>query len=553
MKKGNSLSKLNSNFNFWFCAGLLVVLLTSTLARDITRPFYGLHSWAEAHGAWLARTHVKYGLGYTKGLLTWAVGDPPAANPKHYLDHPQFPALLDAPIIALLGAGEWQYRVTRIITSIASLLLFLKLIKNLLGEKVALLSGLFFVLFPLISYFGVAGWLTPVTLLGMWCYHVLIGSFGKSQEPKRCHKWILAISLFLAVQISWSGFFYAMAFGVHYVARCIFRRQMPDKSILAILIIVALSSLILNFIIMASGYGWDLQKIVELYRWRSAKGEMQQFQWGAWLAKFWEFAVTNFTLPVLITTIIYLAFGQLFVLASNGPSSKRITVSRCFPHFWFFVLPGIFQLFLLKGCLWKHQTWEMPLWPVFAIATALGVIVLRDVLKKLSHHIANTCTVALMIVIIGFCLTGTNYYYAVRWQPQAKIKMFKMLNEKTLPSKALLSFESFTVNQHESKGVFYRPEIAWYLDREIEPAQNISDIENKAATGQYPFYLLPTIGHNKQTTLHLRRLLSELEKRYKLFTYVPGQPFKKTKDGKFLEAGMPAYMIFDLRSRVGSD
>ena len=64
----------------------------------ITRPYYGLHSWASANRAWAARSHVKYGLGYTKGYRTLAVGDPPPAHPQrsgrgppkpssHHLDH----------------------------------------------------------------------------------------------------------------------------------------------------------------------------------------------------------------------------------------------------------------------------------------------------------------------------------------------------------------------------------------------------------------------------------------------------------------------------------
>lgn len=349
---------------------------------------------------------------------------------------------------------------------------------------------------------------------------------------------MLAVSLFLAVQLSWCGFFYAMAFGVHYVARCIFQRKMPDKTILAILIFAPLSSLILNFVIMASGYGWDLQKIVDLYRWRSAKGEMQQFQWGAWLAKFWDFAVTNFTLPVVITSIIYLTFGHLFVLTSNNPSTKQITSPRRFPHFWFFILPGVFQLFLLKGCLWRHQTWEMPLWPVFAIAAALGVMTVRDVLKTINRKVADTCAVAMVVVIVGFCLAGTNYYYSIRWQSPAKIKMFRMLNKKIPPSKALLSFEDFIVNQHESKGAFCRPEIAWYLDREIVPAGNFQDVRNFAATGKYPYYLIP---YTKQ----LIPLINQMKLRYQ-FEYLPGEQGEQTKDNEFLKAGMMPYMIFDL-------
>ena len=76
--------------SYWLMGGLLVVLLASILARDIHRPFYGLHSWGQASGAWAARAHLKYGLGYTKGMSTWAVGEPPRENPNRYLDHPQW-------------------------------------------------------------------------------------------------------------------------------------------------------------------------------------------------------------------------------------------------------------------------------------------------------------------------------------------------------------------------------------------------------------------------------------------------------------------------------
>ncbi len=52
----------------------------------ITRPYYGLHSWASANHAWAARSHLKYGLSYTKGYHTPWVGYPPqGANIKMQL------------------------------------------------------------------------------------------------------------------------------------------------------------------------------------------------------------------------------------------------------------------------------------------------------------------------------------------------------------------------------------------------------------------------------------------------------------------------------------
>jgi hypothetical protein len=82
--------------SFWLCVGLLAILLASIMARDIGRPFYGLHSWKEAAAAWRARCYLKYDLSYTKGLALWAVGDPPAEKPNRSLDHPQLGLFMPA-------------------------------------------------------------------------------------------------------------------------------------------------------------------------------------------------------------------------------------------------------------------------------------------------------------------------------------------------------------------------------------------------------------------------------------------------------------------------
>ena len=50
MHKQDTLIQQDKTINFWFCAGLLAVLVASITVRDITRPFYGLHSWGQASG-----------------------------------------------------------------------------------------------------------------------------------------------------------------------------------------------------------------------------------------------------------------------------------------------------------------------------------------------------------------------------------------------------------------------------------------------------------------------------------------------------------------------
>jgi hypothetical protein len=540
MKEKQTIQEQSINgFNFWVCAGLLVILLVSILSRGVNRPFYGLHSWAQASGAWGARVHAKYGFGYTKGLSTLVVGDPPPAHPYRYLDHPHLNVIMASLAMRVFGINIWSQGVLGIFLASSGLLVFLKILKHIAEERTALLAGLMYVLFPLTGYFGLGAWDTLTGLSAIWFYLVLIGVTRGGPQPTKLHKVGLAACLFFSLQFGWPGFFYCFSIGFHYVCRCICLKKFPDKVLLAILIFAPLTSLMLNFTIMAGGYGWDVSKIIELYKWRSAKGEMPEFLWDAWFARIWQHASTNFTVPVLMLVIAYMTAGQLFIFA-HRKDSETGRFPWQFPQFLLFFVTPVSQLFVLKGALWQHQTWLLPFGPFVAIAAAQAILLIVDVVKKLNRRL----TVATAVVVVGalaiFCMIGTNYYYNVRWQAPEKLKMFERFNEKIPSDKALLSFEDFIVNQNASKGAFYRPEIAWYLDREIVQAVTLEQIQAYAKTGKYPYYLIPNVNE-------LRPLINQLVRLYS-YEYVPGVD-GELRNGNFFRAGMSPYLIFDLNSK----
>ena len=413
MKKDDISGRPNKTLSFWFCAGLIAILLASIMARDIDRPFYGLHSWGEAGCALKARNYLKYNIKHTKGFAVWSVGNPPIEPAHKSLDHPQLGRFLPAVDMMVFGADERGLRIGGIIRAVVALLIFLKILQGLLDEKTALLSGLIYALFPVTSYFGTGlfgeiGWDFPLSLLAIWCYLVLIRATKDSPEPQKTHKWLLAASLFIALQISWCGFFYAAAIGIHYVFHCIHNKKLPDKTLLALLIFAPFLSLALDFVIMSIGFEGDWKKIISLYTWRSSKGELQEFLWALWFKRLWEFATTNFTLPVLLLAIIYLTFGQLFALMTHTTDKAVAKTKRRFPQFWLFLMPAAFQLLALRGSLWKHQFWEYPLAPFIAIATALAIMLLSDILRKINRHIANTAVVLILVNIFFFCTNGLN-------------------------------------------------------------------------------------------------------------------------------------------------
>lgn len=586
------LIRLNKFHLFWICVLLLSILLIAIMARDIKKPLTELHSWGRAHDAWVARSHVKYGLTYTKGFDTFAVGYPPPEKPTRYLDHPILFTLINAAAMTVLGTNEWSLRVMNIISTIVAMLIFLKILRHLVDDITALLAGLFFCLFPLIAFFGVNMWLYPLVFLAFFCYLALIGAL-KDTPPKKWHKPLLALALFFAIQMTWEGFFFAMALGIHYVCHCIRRKKLTDKHLLAILAISPFASLALNFVILAAGQSWELHRLFELAKIRATSGEMQNLKWGHWFARFLEHALTNFSLPVLLATILFLTLGQIYAAYQKG---KSLSYSLKFPHFWLFFMPPLFQLTLLRGTLWPHQYWERPMAPLLAIATALSIIILFDILKKFNFILSIITPAALTILLCASCWLGIDYYYGLKWENPKRMEMFKLLNTKIPPDKTLLSFDPLTVDQFPGvKAASYRPEIAWYLDREIvesgknfiylNPQRNLAvnikkaldDIENKEKTGKYPYYLVPLAyseinraAGRKTPVVNMQQFLNELARRYKVdsqYEYIPWVTKKVpwteyvpwiykmnpyAQQETFYRRGMMPQVIFDLSRKVNS-
>ena len=572
---------------FWILAAFLSIALVAIMVQNIKEPFIEMHSWGHAHDAWVARSNVVYGLSYTKGFDTFAVGNPPPEKPTRYLDHPVLFTLINSAAMCILGVNVWTLRVMNIISTIAALLIFLKILRHLVDDVTALLAGLFFCLFPLIAFFGVNMWLYPLVFLAFWCYLALTGTL-KDVAIKKWHKPALAIAIFLAIQMTWEGFFFAMALGIHYVFWCIKRKRLPDWPLLSILTIVPFASLALDFTILAAGHNWDFKRLIELAKIRTTSGERGQLTWSEWFGRFLEHALTNFSLPVLIAAALNLTVGQLYARKNKTGSPYSLR----YPQFWLFLMPALFQLTLLRGTLWPHQYWERPMAPLLAVATAGAITIIFDILKKLNLVLSLVVSSALTILLCWGCFYGIQYYYGIRWENPQRIEMFEDLNGKIPPDKYLLSFDPFTVDQFPGvKAASYRPEIAWHLNREItEAGQNfiavdsqgnlsvnipalLTEIDNKAKTAKFPYYIVPfvytmynPVRRGQSAVVNMQQLIEKLAARYKIdsrYEFVEWQPrkvpwletvpvFKKwmpwSAGELFFQRGTMPYIIFDLRS-----
>jgi len=161
---GSTIPVPTRNFwrrHFWLfaCGVVLISVITRvfdfTIAPPgynglvITEPFCGLHSWDLADRAWAARSHVKYGLGYTKGLRTLVVGDPPPEYPAYDVSEPPLETWILAAGMLVLGTEDWSVRLFDVLFGVPCLFLILLLLRRLYGGACALLTGLLLMLMPL--------------------------------------------------------------------------------------------------------------------------------------------------------------------------------------------------------------------------------------------------------------------------------------------------------------------------------------------------------------------------------------------------------------------
>lgn len=526
----------------------------------ITQPFYGLHSWDLADRAWAARSHLKYGLGYTKGLRTLEVGNPPPLIPQYYVSHPPLETWILALGMLVFGTQDWSVRLFELVFSVPCLLLILLMLRKLHSSVCALLSGLFLVMLPCSAYFGMNPLMIVLSLWVFYRYLLLTDHLGNGVGAKPRHLFELGVALFLLVQYNWVGIFYAFTIGLHYAWNC-WRTRYVRWNILTTLALPSLLSLALNSGVMIWGMQhnimvespskdsvlftksapdtpWTLMS--SLCQWRTRTDERGSFSWIAWAKQNLEHAETNFTAALLFlgAYLLYLLLARVRSLRrwlmmpaeTTGPEGS--TEATCpFRYMWFYLLPGLFFMFTFKGLMWRHQYWQSPLALFVAIGSALAVLAVGDVFSRVDRRLGKSIVVVLVLVVAGFCNQGLASYRAIRWQSPRTISLFKELNRRIPPDRALLTFKDFMVRQNKGEVAAYHREYAWYLDREMIVAnawkynyywmrwmksarideavkETVREVQGQAETGRFSYYLIPDCEEYRHDPLSRERLTS---------------------------------------------
>jgi hypothetical protein len=181
-------------------------------------------------------------------------------------------------------------------------------------------------------------------------------------------------------------------------------------------------------------------------------------------------------------------------------------------------------------------------------------------LRGVNVRVAWAGAVVALGLLMAGCLVSTSYYYGVLWQRPEMARMFERVRGLVPPSQHLLSFESYRFDQKPGvKAASIRPEIAWYLDREIDVSRDLDEIDRKAQAGEYAYYLTPVAHPRTEVAAQLARLVPTLRTRYRIVATFPEIRDEKRylpwfpRDPQHLRTyrdGMLPHQLFDLRERV---
>lgn len=192
----------------------LILIALFLLTYKINKPFIGHHDWNSVFFANIAKNTAKFGFLKTKFGAVYSFLPKTEADFRFHTHQPPILHLLLGLEAKIIGVQEWSMRLLAIIFSLVALYFFFKIAELLFDQKIALIASLLFIFNPMFLYFGKmpVHEIFGLPLIALSIYRYII--FFRRQERKN-YFWLI-LSLTLACQTVWSGYYLAPLFAAHY-------------------------------------------------------------------------------------------------------------------------------------------------------------------------------------------------------------------------------------------------------------------------------------------------------------------------------------------------
>ena len=398
-------------------AGRIIVLAIGMLlmSRNLGNMFIGTREDNSALYSLFARNHIRYGLGQTKLFNVWEIVGSRPEGVYRYLNHPPLMSLGMTIPMLVFGDHERVERLVPIAMTLGSVWMLMVIISRMQSATLALLTGLFYVTFPMNAYFGqVVDHEPPVQFFSLLILHGYLqwsGIYGKGYSRKAGAAYYIAGTV-LGIGTGWATLIMSGLVWVWNICRSF--REPAVRPLVLWLTVVPAVSLAAVVIHILWGFGWKIGWLLDLFTSRTL-GAQDSMEWTKWAKQNWGWMRQSFTLFGFAAAVIYLGIVPVILLLM-GPDSpfRQIVRNRTS------VMPIL--LTLLHGVIWlvvfKHQSglheyWQYFFGPFIAASMAAAVFTVFTVVSGLLPRAAAWVAVLLILLPMPSFSEGINMYNQV--------------------------------------------------------------------------------------------------------------------------------------------
>jgi 4-amino-4-deoxy-L-arabinose transferase-like glycosyltransferase len=391
---------------------LFIIIIYAILLRVDSFNSIWLQNISGHDGAFysmIARNYLRYGWLNIKFAQFLDAG-PLQPDSVPYTRHPPLFPILVSISFKLFGIHEWAARLVPLIFSVGTIIAFYLLVSKVWNQRIALLSCFIMSLMPMASYYGVE--LSSEGNMILFSFILTTYFYILYLENRRVLYLILIISSFLLGALTdWPAFYSPLLLSLHYI---LFSKQpMKHKSFFAFPIFASFVFICLFFIypkILTGSYSAIMSKF--LYRIGSSSSDReigQTFTIMQWFKKLFSYYLKLYTVPILILSLIW--FANFIKKLVNGETlSKDIVVI-------IFLLFGLIHIFLGRQGAWIHPYWSAPLIPGLAIASALPLEAIYNLVSRPSIKYGLIAKSGFFLSLLGLIVYCTLRVHSLHQVP----------------------------------------------------------------------------------------------------------------------------------------
>jgi hypothetical protein len=468
----------------WSAARAAVVIAAAILlGHGITAPFIGWHELNSAMYAQFARSHVQYGLGYTKLYCTWGATAAPPAVPDRYLNHPPLICLWTAVPLVVFGDHEWAARLVPIAATLGSVALLMRIVTALGTPLLGVLAGFFFATLPLTAYFGrMIDHVAPVQFFSLLMLHGYLQWAGLYPGVRRSRLgavWYVTGAV-LGLGTGWAAVLPAFLLCAWHLLRVVRgTAEAPPVAWLAGAPAVALALVGLHIL---AGAGWDLTMLPALLAGRSLGGVGGAQSWPDWFAVQWVHFTRNFTLPGALAAIACAAvLVARLVRPVEGERAPEFPLRGALAAAVGLTgMQGLLYVALFKNAAWFHDYWQFFLAPFVAASLASLTVLAGKAAHARAPRLAPVVLGVLMLLPVPWTIRSLAFYAAQR-QPFAEhVEALRRLHA-LVPGRVPVWVSRRWTTASETIGSFVsrrmNPVVAYYADRPLFYSRDVPEVE----------------------------------------------------------------------------